>query len=487
MTLSIQQATRKVLAQAGKPLHYKEITQRILAAGLTRSNSRTPAASVRSVLSFDLKRKGNRSAFVRVGPGVFDLRKRHAAGPLTEGESEGTDRRVHIPLFPRYDEVRALLPIWDSRPRAEVTALQATFAQLRGTPQEPVDWTSPDEWIPERLSGTDRDLALAIWQGTKRIVNPRHVYGHWLLVRRYRLLTEDEEGVLHVSERGAEFRRSPGGEVEAEIDEAEGLFKVLAIVADHGPAPFREFVPEWGDYLSRRSRFGTESTVRETLRRRLANLLARELVERTGTGYGITKDGLAHLARGGDEDSTAGDSHQEIRTLLEQQRAAVRESLSEILSELDPYAFEHLIQRLLEELGYDDVSVTGRSGDGGVDVVANIELGITSVREVVQVKRHRRAIQRKDLDALRGSLHRFGAVRGTLITTSRFSRGTRQAAFERGAAPITLIDGDKLIDLLIEHGIGVRKSSIDLLELDADVFADLEESLRNQDDACESA
>lgn len=101
-----------------------------------------------------------------------------------------------------------------------------------------------------------------------------------------------------------------------------------------------------------------------------------------------------------------------------------------------------------------------------MDVVGDIEVGITAVREVVQVKRHRHNIQRPVLDALRGSLHRFGAVRGTIITTSGFSKGTRNAAFERGAAPITLIDGDKLVDLLIEHELGVRKKAIEILELD---------------------
>lgn len=40
------------------------------------------------------------------------------------------------------------------------------------------------------------------------------------------------------------------------------------------------------------------------------------------------------------------------------------------------YAFEHLVKRLLEEMNYDDVEVTTRSNDGGVDVVADIELGI---------------------------------------------------------------------------------------------------------------
>ena len=116
------------------------------------------------------------------------------------------------------------------------------------------------------------------------------------------------------------------------------------------------------------------------------------------------------------------------------------------------------------------MEVTVPSGDGGVDVVADIELGITSVREVVQVKRHRRAVQRSALDALRGSLYRFGAVRGTIVTTSRFAKGTQGAAFAEGVAPITLIHREKLIDLLIEHGVGVQKRTIELLEVDAETF-----------------
>jgi restriction system protein len=90
---------------------------------------------------------------------------------------------------------------------------------------------------------------------------------------------------------------------------------------------------------------------------------------------------------------------------------------------------------------------------------------------VVQAKRHRRTIQRKDLDALRGSLYRFGAVRGTIVSTASFSKGTQDAAFEPGAPPITLIDGERLIDLLVQHGIGVRKHTLDLLVLDAESLA----------------
>lgn len=96
-------------------------------------------------------------------------------------------------------------------------------------------------------------------------------------------------------------------------------------------------------------------------------------------------------------------------------------------------------------------------------------------RWFIQAKRHKRTIQRKDLDALRGSLYRFNAVRGTIITTSRFSKGTQEAAFADGTAPITLIDGDKLIDLLIEHGIGVRKKTLEILEVEPGDFGAIEE------------
>lgn len=70
------------------------------------------------------------------------------------------------------------------------------------------------------------------------------------------------------------------------------------------------------------------------------------------------------------------------------------------------------------------------------------------------------------LDQLRGSLYRFNAVRGTIISTGKFSKGARDAAFERGAPPITLIDGDKLLDLLTERQIGVTRKSVEYYEFD---------------------
>ena len=181
------------------------------------------------------------------------------------------------------------------------SGMKSTIATLRGTPQDPVDWSSPDDWIPERLGGTDRQTAEAVWKGTNKQVNPRHVTGHWLLARNYSLLDESADGTLHLSDRGKDFVENPEGEAATAIDEGEGLLKLLALVADNGPASSGELAEAWGDYLARYSKFGTDSTIKDTLRRRLRNLLDRGMLERSGTKYSISDAGLAYLRRSGME------------------------------------------------------------------------------------------------------------------------------------------------------------------------------------------
>ena len=51
-----------------------------------------------------------------------------------------------------------------------------------GTPQKPVDWSEPDLWISERLTGEDADIARHIWDTDNHILNPRHSYGCYLFL-----------------------------------------------------------------------------------------------------------------------------------------------------------------------------------------------------------------------------------------------------------------------------------------------------------------
>jgi restriction system protein len=467
-------AAEMVLEEAGKPLKGSKIAAIAIEQGIISTEGKTPGATMEAALAVAVKKKGDASRFVRTAPRTYGLRAWLVDQPQCEGVAapvEVVEQRIRIPHFPTYAQQRALLPALAGWKRDDVNQLRKDISAATGSVTANVDWSDPDEWIPQRLDGRSRELAAAVWKGTKGLVNPRHMVGLWLLPRNYGLLDEDPSGVLSVSARGQDFIDQLEGAVTQELDEAEGLLHALQLVAQLGPASSGDLSEPWKEFLESASLIRSDAAARQNLYQRLKNLLDRDLVDRRGQKYAVTDAGLAWLRTCGDgAGSEAAGPTQQIAELAKQQKEAVTESIKAVLHEMDPYAFEHLIKLLLEAMGYQDVEVTSPSNDKGVDVVGQIELGITSVREVVQVKRHKRNIQRPKLDALRGSLHRFQAVRGTIITTSGFSSGAEKAAFEHGAAPITLINGDKLVELLTQHGIGVKKRKVEVWEFDPSAF-----------------
>ena len=180
-----------------------------------------------------------------------------------------------------------------------------------------------------------------------------------------------------------------------------------------------------------------------------------------------------HYRRG---DSKREDPKRDVLQAITTYNARQRQALKERLDQMDPYRFEHLIANLLDAMGYDDVQVTKASGDKGVDVVGTVRFGFTTIREYVQVKRQQGGIQRPTVDQLRGALPYHQALRGTIITTGTFSSGCHEAAAFQGAAPISLVNGEQLLDLLLEHKLGVIERPATLYELDEAVFSDPVES-----------
>lgn len=377
-------------------------------------------------------------------------------------------QKVRTPLFPRYSWVRALLPILENVSKAEVTHMIQCIWDQTGTPQNPVDWSDPDSWIVERLNGRDAGLALHIWNDSNHLVNPRHIYGSYLFINTYELLSPDQNGIYKISTRGRAFH-ADDPVVIRELDEEEGLLRILGILASKTTARRGDFLEEWSEYLLEYSNFSTPGTFKDTLGRRLANLVERGLVKREGNAYEITEEGLKYAEKG---ISAEEDKRAHAMRALKQYNVSQREELRSALGNMPPYQFEHLIRDLLESMGYEDVFVTKEAGDKGVDVVATVQFGITTIKEVVQVKRHQSSLGRPILDQLRGALPYHQAIRGTLITLGTISKGCREAALFPGAAPITLIDGEKLLDLLIEHEVGMKKRPAVLWEVDQSYFSE---------------
>lgn len=144
----------------------------------------------------------------------------------------------------------------------------------------------------------------------------------------------------------------------------------------------------------------------------------------------------------------------------------VAEQMLTMLKEMDPGAFEVLIQRLLERLGYEDAEVRGGTGDGGVDVYAVLRLhGMTAVQTIVQAKRWTSGnVSGRVIRELRGALR--VDEHGVVITTANFTPEAVAEATAQGKAPVGMVDGPSLVQLLIENGIGVSTVSVPLRRLD---------------------
>lgn len=77
--LTWRKAIDTVLGASANPLHYNEITERIIADGLRQNLGATPAATVNAQISSSIKRQGNSSPYVRVAKGTFTLAKKGTA------------------------------------------------------------------------------------------------------------------------------------------------------------------------------------------------------------------------------------------------------------------------------------------------------------------------------------------------------------------------------------------------------------------------
>ena len=72
--MSWKDAAKKVLEEAGEPLHYTDITERILDQGLKINFGATPAATVNATINAASKTEGSAGVFERTGPGEYGLR-----------------------------------------------------------------------------------------------------------------------------------------------------------------------------------------------------------------------------------------------------------------------------------------------------------------------------------------------------------------------------------------------------------------------------
>lgn len=132
-----------------------------------------------------------------------------------------------------------------------------------------------------------------------------------------------------------------------------------------------------------------------------------------------------------------------------------RERTLEILQSLPPQGFERLCQRLLRESGFQQVRVTGKSGDGGIDGIGILQVNpFVSFKVLFQCKRWSNAVGPAVVRDFRGAM--MGrADKGLLLTTGVFTTEAQSEAVRDGASPIELVDGQAFISLLEQLQLGL--------------------------------
>lgn len=155
-------------------------------------------------------------------------------------------------------------------------------------------------------------------------------------------------------------------------------------------------------------------------------------------------------------------------------RKALCAELLELIKSKPPIFFERLVLQLMLRLGYGrliegSAEHLGGSGDGGVDgLIKEDKLGLSEI--YMQAKRWDTPVGSKNVREFLGALDQAGAKKGVLITTSTFTKDAK-APLGKTDKKISLIDGQMLAELMIDHDLGVSlDKSFHVKKIDSDFF-----------------
>lgn len=152
---------------------------------------------------------------------------------------------------------------------------------------------------------------------------------------------------------------------------------------------------------------------------------------------------------------------------------------------VSPRDFELFLNHFLQKIGFEEVVTTQYVGDKGIDLTCikkGIDIsGIDTINYYVQAKRYKLSnkVQSKEVRELKGSIKKDknGNVLNcnfinVLITTSDFTKGAIEEAIGDPNKPTILINGERLLDMCIENGIGFTYKPVLVKEAIKSLFAD---------------
>ena len=155
-------------------------------------------------------------------------------------------------------------------------------------------------------------------------------------------------------------------------------------------------------------------------------------------------------------------------------QTALKDELLTRLKNGSPTFFERVVLKLLSAMGFGitgGAQFTGQPGDGGIDgVIHEDKLGLDIV--CIQAKRYgETSVGRPTIQQFSGSMDGYKAKKGVILTTSSFSKEAIAFVDRIEGKRVVLIDGNQLVELMIQHNVGVTTNkTYEVKSLSGDFF-----------------
>lgn len=502
--MTFTEAAAEVLRIAGKPLHYKEITELAIEKNLLSHVGKSPEVTMGARLAALLKKEDKSNPIIRVKPGVFALREwdRKKKGGEAEEASDEDAEGVEVNALEVEAATREPEPEPDDDDElliSEVSGEDALRRDLAASGAELFDDEEDDD-EPIFSSPSTNDVQGGSASGGVRSSEE----GGRRRRRRRRRRGGRGDGddrnstprvdVIHQGspgysvEENGELPRDPlapaprpmirdrqqimAGGAPTGIDVPPGEAEELSgrELADatvmilsgfdrtQGPVQVRAVV----DQLIRRGRLAGDSMIataqlmaslRADNLRRQANGQRPRFRFGQGPRVGLTDWMLSSDLVRLEQDAIAA---------IERYREAARRTMLRKLQELPGHALIELVLFGLERVGMTNIRTVRRAGAPGGEAhfAALHRTGTDEIKTAIVVRKDGREIGRERVSDLRGALHHYGpASAGWLITTGQVLSGAREeSAAALAGAPIALYDGLSLCRLLEENDVGVVRT-----------------------------
>lgn len=490
--MTFTEAAIEVLRLAGKPLHYKDITDLAVEKNLLSHVGKSPDVTMGARLAALLKKEEKTTPIVRVRPGIFGLRDWSipAKGSSTD-VAEGTEVNAldmdglggrSIPVAA---PSHVVIPAADDDSSPHLTGADALRAGLAAGAAA-LFQDEDDDDLPI-LGGPAKDESSAATSGAEGGDETADASRNKKRRRRRgrgRGRSEDgsdsdvnaEGGDDEASEEGVAAGGEELGDRELTGEELSGkdlADAIAAVLSSSDRSNGSVSAKLLTDILVRKGRVGGEAgsfmpQVMACIRADIGRALAtshRPRFRLVGNGRVALTDwslppDVARLER-------------EAVTAVERYRDAVMRTFLRRVQDLPGHALVELALLTLEQIGFSDVRPVRRLGAGGGEAhfSAKHKGVIGETRFAIVIRKDGREVGRERVADLRGSLHHYdNADAGWLMSTGQALSGARDEAHAAGAAPITVTDGYGFCKLLQKHRIGTNLTQFTLAVPDESFF-----------------